>query len=62
MLDKYKFFPNERNPSRFGIQIINVRTMTFRVWNYEQLDPEWGNLSIWEIFRNIQYATGELNN
>jgi len=42
----------------FSIEVINARTKTYRVWNYHEVKHI---ISIWNIFRNIQYRW-ELNN
>jgi len=49
---------NKELRNLFSIEVINGRTGTFRVWNYGELKKD---ISIWQIFRNIQYRW-DLNN
>ena len=47
----------------FWIEVTSGISMAFRVWNYDELDfIEWGNVSLWDIFTNLQFVFTELNN
>ena len=60
--------------NRFGIEVINGSQLVFRIWNFNSLrklsqikDPDGKNhpelyeLTVWQIFRNVQYRW-DLNN
>jgi hypothetical protein len=40
----------------FWIEITNGSTMSFRLWNYEELDfDHYGSISMWDIFTNLHF-------
>jgi hypothetical protein len=48
----------------FSIQIINAKTLTFRIWNFHEIQdsPDHDGVTIWSIFHGLHYVFLELNN